>query len=267
MSGFAATHREIFNHPLFNGSVERAGAWIYLFTRACWTDRKFDVGGKIIELKRGQLCVSRSQLSRDWGWSGSKVERFLTRLKTEQMIEQDTGQGRSVITICNYDKYQAITGETGQPTGQAIGQPSDKDRTTKEPLNHYTKGSIGEVGESIYPHHQDENLEPTSSAEDGFFAGQDLGERPIEYAFDGQVIKLNMADLKKWEAAFTLIPLQSELLGIDGWLAQQGEKERRDWFYRTQSLLTRKNREAHIAMQQQSHEPEMTGGIDDIPTC
>src|SRR3546814_8151923 len=67
--------------------------------------------------------------------SPSAVERFLTRLKTEQMIEQDTGQGLSIITICNYDKYQHEKKEAGQASGQVTGQGPDSHRTTKEQVN------------------------------------------------------------------------------------------------------------------------------------
>jgi len=48
-----------------------------------------------------------------------------------------TEQGRSVITICNYAKYQDITNEGGQATEQQTGQQSDSDRTAKEhPAGH-----------------------------------------------------------------------------------------------------------------------------------
>jgi len=72
--------------------------------------------------------------------SESAVERFLTRLQTEQMIGRETGQGKSVITICNYAKYQDISDDAGQATGQATGQRSDSDRTAKEQGNKGTRG-------------------------------------------------------------------------------------------------------------------------------
>ena len=139
MSGFAALYREAVDHPLFVGDSSRLGAWTYLVLKACWKPTKFNIGGKITDLDRGQLCVSRSQLSEAWGWKPSAVERFLVRLETEQMIGRATGQGRTVITICNYAKYQDIEEKAGQPTEQAIGQPSDSHRTTKEQGNQETK--------------------------------------------------------------------------------------------------------------------------------
>lgn len=138
MSGFAVLYREATDHPLFVGDSARFGAWAWLVLKACWKPTKFNVSGSTMTIERGQLCVSRSQLATAWGWSPSAVERFLARLQTEQMIGRATGQGRSVITICNYEKYQDIGEQTGQASEQPTGQRSDSDRTTKEQGNQGT---------------------------------------------------------------------------------------------------------------------------------
>lgn len=138
MSGFILMHREIFDNPILKDG-ERFRAWLWLVSEACWRPTKFDIRGTIVELRRGQLCMSRDQLAKAWGWSPSAVERFLTRLQTEQMIGRETGQGRSVITICNYDKFQSPQDQAGQPTGQPTGQQSDSNRTAKEQGNKGTR--------------------------------------------------------------------------------------------------------------------------------
>ncbi|WP_197282886.1 hypothetical protein [Novosphingobium sp. ST904] len=63
----------------------------------------------------------------------------MTRLETEQMIGRETGQGRTIITICNYAKYQDVEAKAGQETGQPSGQVPDSHRTTKEQRNQETK--------------------------------------------------------------------------------------------------------------------------------
>ncbi|WP_273679048.1 helix-turn-helix domain-containing protein [Erythrobacter fulvus] len=139
--GYVAIYRAAFDHPLFATDSARLGAWIWLLGKACWKPTPFDIAGRIVSLERGQLCASRSQLARAWGMSPSAVERFLTRLETEQMIGRATGQGRSIITIRNYDKFQAVSDEAGQATGQR----SDSYRTAKEEGN---KGTIEPTGSS-----------------------------------------------------------------------------------------------------------------------
>lgn len=134
MSGFIALHREAFTHPVLK-DADRFRAWFWLVAHAAWKQTRHDARGRTIIVERGQLCAGREQLAKEWKWSPSAVERFLTRLETEQMIERQTGQGKSVITICNYDKYQDSEPETGHLSGQQTGQKSDRNRTTKEQGN------------------------------------------------------------------------------------------------------------------------------------
>ncbi|WP_417615335.1 hypothetical protein [Parasphingorhabdus sp.] len=136
MSGRFSVARGWRDHALFrNEKYSRGEAWLWLVEIACWKPRDYDVSGKIIRLERSQLCTSRNELAKQWDWSPSAVERYLGRLETGQMIERATGQGKSIITICNYDKYQLSPNEAGQATGQATGQGPDRDRTTKEEGN------------------------------------------------------------------------------------------------------------------------------------
>lgn len=139
MSGFFLMHRGWRDNPIFRGEFSRADAWVWLIENACWKPTRFDIRGKTVTLDRGQLCTSRDALAQAWKWSPSAVERFLSRLETEQMIERQTGQGRTIITIENYRKYQDREDETGQPTGQPTGQKSDSHRTAKEQGNKETR--------------------------------------------------------------------------------------------------------------------------------
>jgi hypothetical protein len=143
--GWIALHRGWRDNPVFKGEFSRADAWIWLIEAACWKAARFDIKGRTVILQRGQLCASREQMAAAWQWSPSAVERFLARLKTEQMIERETGQGKSVITICNYAKYQNIGEQTGQEPEQQIGQEPDRNRTAKEQGN---KGTSDEVAEA-----------------------------------------------------------------------------------------------------------------------
>lgn len=139
MTGFAVILRDAAEHPMFAGDSSRLGAWVTMILRACWKPTKFRIGGNVVELQRGQFCASRQQLADAWGWKPSAVERFLARLETEQMIGRETGQGRTIVTICNYAKYQDVEAKTGQVTEQPSEQAPDSHRTTKEQRNQETK--------------------------------------------------------------------------------------------------------------------------------
>lgn len=140
MSGFIALDRSAFEHPLLR-DADRFRAWFWLVAHAAWKPTRHDARGRTILLDRGQLCAGREYLAEKWGWSASAVERFLTRLETEQMIERESGQGKTVITICNYSKFQDVEEKTGQTSGQQTGQKPDRNRTTKEQGNKGTSYS------------------------------------------------------------------------------------------------------------------------------
>lgn len=148
--GWFKMHRGWRDNSIFRGEYSRADAWVWLIENASWKPTRHDVKGKSVTLDRGQLCVSRERLADVWGWSPSAVERFLTRLKTEQMIGRETGQGKSVITICNYAKYQDRENETGQEIEQEAGQESDRERTAKEE-GKKVRIEEGEIAKAIPP--------------------------------------------------------------------------------------------------------------------
>lgn len=106
MSGYARFHRSLVGHPAFRNDAE-AMAFAYLVLRASWKSTRVRYKGKAIDLARGQLAMSVRDLAeamdRDKGW----VERLLKRLKSETMVETRAETGVLVVTICNYEKYQA----------------------------------------------------------------------------------------------------------------------------------------------------------------
>lgn len=140
MSGTINLHRDAFNHPLLRDG-EKFRAWFWMVAKACWKPTKFDVGGKTITLERGQFCCSVRELAEAFGWTKSTVDRFIQRLVQENMListrEKNgtrSGTGRSIITICNYDKYQNPLNVRGTACGTKLGQQRDiKEKGKKEP--------------------------------------------------------------------------------------------------------------------------------------
>jgi hypothetical protein len=136
MSNFFLVDRGIFDHPIFaRDPYSRRDAWAWLIANACYQDKVIFVNGQKITLKRGQLSFSLRFMAEKWLWPKGVAERYLTRLKTETMIETATETGQMVITIRNYDKYQTIENENrtanGTANGTAAGQQRDSSGTKK----------------------------------------------------------------------------------------------------------------------------------------
>ena len=106
-TGWFSINRSIFDNEMWKHKpFARGQAWIDLIGLACHEDNGFWVRGVWIETKRGQIGISQKNLAKRWGWSRSKVTRFLKYLENGQAIEHQINSVTTVITILKYDQYQ-----------------------------------------------------------------------------------------------------------------------------------------------------------------
>lgn len=113
--GWICLHRQIKFHWLWPGVKGRRyskfEAWVYLLLSANHQTRKVDIGSKLITVGRGQLLTSQVALAKKWLWHRETVLLFLCQLKADEMLGIDTSKhtstGYTLLTICNYDKYQS----------------------------------------------------------------------------------------------------------------------------------------------------------------
>lgn len=150
MTGYVAMRRDWQDHDIFEGDeYSRRDAWAWLIANAAWKAGKARIKGAGVILARGELCFSQRFLAKKWGWSKSRVDRFLHTLRSEGMIEvrskigatpdHPAGQGQSIITICNFDKYQpnqdAKRGNDEPQTGATAGQQRGKEEEGKKGIS------------------------------------------------------------------------------------------------------------------------------------
>lgn len=118
MIGWAKIHRALADHELWLAEPFTYGqAWVDIFLNANHAPGSFMVKRQRVSLERGQIGWSEITMTERWKWSRGKVRRFLKRLSSDGMIEQQAGHLTSVITICNYDDYQSSSKEDGTPDG------------------------------------------------------------------------------------------------------------------------------------------------------
>lgn len=100
--GFVKIHRSLFDNPLFTKYPEFIGPWVWIIAKA-----RFKANG----IGRGQLELSRRLLHKQFPYlSLAKCQRFFDQLIDQQMIRIDPqpGQKMSIVTVCNYETYQAF---------------------------------------------------------------------------------------------------------------------------------------------------------------
>jgi hypothetical protein len=140
MSGFIKLHRGWRDCQAFKDEpCTQREAWVWLLEHTAWKDcQRRDAQGVLIDVKRGQFHTSIRTLASEWQWSRGRVDRFLNDLKTSHMVSHETGHGGLLITICNYDKYQAnepSTGPCSEPsTGPSAGHEQGHTRRSNKKL-------------------------------------------------------------------------------------------------------------------------------------
>jgi hypothetical protein len=140
--GYIKLWRQVRDSKLWGRKPFSQGqAWIDLLLEAAWTERSVFVRGIEVQLEPGQLAVSECDLAERWGWSRGKVRRFLDEQEndttdgtTEKPTERPTEAGAivqqksrviSVITVCNWSRYQGNGTTEPAQTGQQAGQQNE----------------------------------------------------------------------------------------------------------------------------------------------
>jgi len=74
----------------------------------------------LADYQTGTVDKSQSYLARRWGWTRSKVRRFIEKLKADDMVNPtiEPTTKSTILSIVNYGKYQSMptTKSTGKPT-------------------------------------------------------------------------------------------------------------------------------------------------------
>jgi DNA replication protein DnaD len=107
MEGYIKLHRQIAYNPLWNEKPYMRGqAWVDLLLMANHKDNECIFDGQIIKVEAGQRITSLHKLAVRWGWSVSKVSKFLHLLEGEKMLTQKRDTKKTLVTIVNYGLYQ-----------------------------------------------------------------------------------------------------------------------------------------------------------------
>lgn len=139
--GYIKLSRRFFSHVLWpkGGVFSPSEAWLDCIQMAAFRDHRRLVGKTVIEIPRGAIAASERFLAERWSWSRTKIRRFLTLLQDERMVVLKKDQEVTLITLCNFERYNAPL-STEKPE-------KDQEKTTKEPReDQIEEGKEGEEG-------------------------------------------------------------------------------------------------------------------------
>jgi hypothetical protein len=146
--GFFLMARGWGDDPVFGGAREaftRRDSWAWLMENARWQDGKVLLGGKLVELKRGQLCATIKFMANAWKWADSKVRRWLAVLSSVKKIFIGGDQKSTVLTICDYDQIQSPAANDRRTIGESS---ANHRRIIGDNLKERKEGKEGNKGKS-----------------------------------------------------------------------------------------------------------------------
>ena len=115
MEGWLKIHRKILENTIVCKDSDHLSIWIYLLLNATHKDIPALFRGHKITLEPGQLITGRKSIAKQLNISESKVKRTLIELESDQQIVRQRSNQNSLISIVNWNKYQAHDQQNGQP--------------------------------------------------------------------------------------------------------------------------------------------------------
>jgi len=117
--GWVKLHKKIFDNWI--GQDSRSFViFCYLLSMANYKDSKLMVDGKLTTIKRGQIVTSYRELAERWGFVYRTVKRRCDALEADNVIVQQVSHRGTIITICNYEKYQEVPKGKGNTEGNTL---------------------------------------------------------------------------------------------------------------------------------------------------
>lgn len=129
--GWIKLHRSILKWGWFDNPCTFL-LFTYLILKANYEDNQWHG----VTIKRGQCVLSRFTIARDTGLTPQSIRTSIARLKSTSEIVTKSTNRFTIVTICNYDKYQLV--DCGnQPANQPTETQTNNQQTTSQ--QHYLK--------------------------------------------------------------------------------------------------------------------------------
>ncbi|WP_323131020.1 hypothetical protein [Sinorhizobium medicae] len=117
MSRWIRVQTSIFDHEVFAAEpFSEREAWLWLISKAAWKDTVHRIGASVMPVPAGSLFVTIREMQAAWKWTSTRrVHQFLELLSSQNMIETCSETGKTLVTVCNYSKYQNVETHSETP--------------------------------------------------------------------------------------------------------------------------------------------------------
>lgn len=139
MAGFTRSYRDKWVNPVFRNLLE-AGIWAWMCDAAAWKKTRVRHNGVLVDLERGQLITTIRFISSGFGIGEQVTRTFLENIEKDGMVNTLTNTRGTIITICNYDKYQQSLDESNTPDNEQLTNSQQTANTNKKELNKDKEG-------------------------------------------------------------------------------------------------------------------------------
>ena len=132
-NGWIKLHRSIKDNWVWEDTPFSYGqAWIDLLMRANHAESKTLFNAKLITIEQGAFITSVRKLCVEWGWSKDKTLKFLRTLEADGMIQRDSDNQRTKITVVNWGKYQHKEDDANTSEKPTVFDGKAKSRGSKQ---------------------------------------------------------------------------------------------------------------------------------------
>jgi hypothetical protein len=148
--GFVKLYRALLDTPIWASTPEAWGrVFITLLLLVNWKPAKWWNGQRDVAIQPGQLATSVQKLAEISRVTPKQVRGCLEYLKKANMVAIETAKQHTVITLLNWDTYQAVTKQEGEPNGQpdgdtraSEGQVKGNNRRREESKKYFSEDDI-----------------------------------------------------------------------------------------------------------------------------
>lgn len=141
MAGWIKLHRKILDSTIFD-NADLLKVWIWCLLKATHDDYTQLVGLQVVELSKGQFITGRFKGAEELKLNPSTFYKYLKVLEKLNMIDLNSNNKMTIVTIVNWGKYQLDENETCQQNNNNVTTKEQQSNTNKNIKNNKNINNI-----------------------------------------------------------------------------------------------------------------------------